>query len=98
MNLTEPNSHEILAKTHRKFEAELLREMHMENTQRSILCYGWFALSAVGFVLVFLLVLLMGLQIISLPERIILALIGATIANGSAMFLTIIKSLFSRKR
>lgn len=97
MNLIESKSNEIVARTNRKFEAELLRERRMENTQRSVLCYGWFAISASGVALVFLLVLLMGLRIISLPERIVLALIGATVANGSAMFFTIIKSLFSKK-
>ena len=97
MKLIDHKSHEITEKTSRKFEAEMLRELRMENTQRSILCYGWFAISALSIVFVLLLILLMGLHIVSLPDKIILALIGATVANGGAMFLTIFKRLFSRK-
>jgi len=69
----------------------------MENTQRSVLAYGWFAVTSVSIFAVIVIVVLMGAGVIVLPETVALALIGATIANGMAHLLTIIKSLFSKR-
>lgn len=69
----------------------------MENTQRSVLCYGWFAITTFSIVAVIVIVLFMGVGTIVLPEKVALALIGTTIANGMAHLLTIIKGLFTRR-
>lgn len=86
-----------LTKINRGFEEERLRGLRMENTQRSVLCYGWFAVTTVSIFAVIVIVVLMGIGLIVLPETVALALIGATIANGMAHLLTIIKGLFSNR-
>ncbi len=42
-----------LFRANRKFEAELLRGMRIENTQRSVLCYGWFTITVISILAVF---------------------------------------------
>lgn len=85
------------SKSNRKFETEFLRGIRLENTQRTVVCYGWLGLSALSIVSVLALILLSGRHIIVLPEKVILALIAGTIANGISMFATIIRSLFPKK-
>ncbi len=84
-------------KGNRKFETELLRAVHHETTQRSVVCYGWLALSALSIVSVLVLILLSGRHIITLPEKVILALIAGTVANGISIYATVIRSLFPKK-
>ena len=84
-------------RTNRKFETEVLRAMRLENTQRTVVCYGWLALSAFSIVSVLVLIVLSGRHIIDLSDKVILALIAGTVAQGTAMFATIIRRLFLRK-
>ena len=71
--------------------------MRLETTQRSVVCYGWFLLSVFTIVSVLTLILLQGLGKIRLSDKVILTLIGGTVAQAIAMFATIIKRLFSKK-
>ena len=96
MKLINRNSIEP-SKSNRKFETEVLRAIRSENTQRTVVCYGWLALSAFSIVAVLALVVLSGRRILHLPERVILALIAGTVVNGISMFATIIRSLFPKK-
>jgi len=75
---------------------ELLRQMRLEATQRSIVCYGCFLLSGFSIVAVLILILLQGLGTIILSDKVILSLIAGTVAQTSAMFATIIRRLFSK--
>lgn len=75
---------------------ELLRQMRMETTQRSVVCYGWFLLSGFTIVAVLILILLQGLGKIVLSDKVILSLIAGTVAQATAMFATIIRRLFSK--
>ncbi len=79
----------------RKFA--LLREMRLETTQRSVVCYGWFLLSAFTILSVLVLILLQGLGRIALSDKVILALIGATVAQAIGVFATIIRRLFLKR-
>jgi hypothetical protein len=96
MKLINPNSIEP-SKPNRKLETELVRAMRLENTQRSVVCYGWLGLSAFSIVSVLAVVVLSGRHILTLPEKVILALIAGTVVNGISMFATIIRSLFPKK-
>ncbi len=71
--------------------------MRLENTQRTVVCYGWLGLSALSIVSVLVLIVLSGRHILVLPEKVILALIAGAVANGISMFATIIRSLFPKK-
>ena len=71
--------------------------LRSENTQRTVVCYGWLGISAFSIMSVLGLVLLLGLHIITLSDKVILALIAGTVAQGTAMFATIIRRLFLRK-
>ena len=82
-------------KPDRKFA--LLREMRLETTQRSVVCYGWLIVCALTILSVLVLILLQGLGKIALSDRVILTLIGATVAHALGMFATIIRRLFSRR-
>jgi hypothetical protein len=75
---------------------ELLRQMRLETTQRSIVCYGWFLLSGFTMVAVLVLILLQGLGKIVLSDKVILSLIAGTVTQATAMFATIIRRLFSK--
>lgn len=72
--------------------------MRMENTQRSVFGYGLFALLAFNNMFTLVLVLLLGLGVIALPDKVILTLIGETVAYDAGMFFTIIKRLFVGKK
>ena len=87
---------EGLVKGNRKYEAELLREVRMKNTQRSFICYGLFTLFALNTLFTLSLILLLGLGYVLLSDKIIITLIIETVAHGAAMFFTVIKSLFYR--
>jgi len=98
MKVINHKSVEDLCRSNRKFEAELLRGMRIENTLRFILGHGWFGLTALSIVAVIVIVMLVGRGVMSLPEKVVLALIGATVANASMLLLTIIRSLFSKRQ
>jgi hypothetical protein len=86
----------IPVRTNRKLEKESLRAMRLENTQRTVACYGWLGLSALSILSVIVLTVLSGRNIIAIPEKVILALIAGAI-GGISMFATIIRSLFPKK-
>jgi hypothetical protein len=88
---------ESLVKMNRKVLAEELREMKLESSQRSFICYGLFALFAINTLFTLTLVLLLGVGSIVLSDTIIVTLIAETMAHGAAMFFTVIRSLFKRR-
>lgn len=88
---------ELMTRISRDLAAEELRGLRLENTQRSVLCYAWLSITATSIFAVLLIVGLVGLGIMKLPERVVLALIGGTVANASVYLLTIIRGLFARK-
>ncbi len=83
-------------RANRRFECEELRALRQENTQRSVICYGLFALFTVNSLFVLLLVFLVGLHVVALSDKVVLTLIAETIANGAGMFYLVTKRLFSK--
>ena len=81
----------------RKFADEELRARRLENTQRSILCYGWLGVTAISIFSVLAIVFMIGRGMIVLSEKVVIVLIGATVANAWALLNTIFKGVFSRK-
>ena len=81
----------------RKFADEELRARRLENTQRCILCYGWLCVTAISIFSVLAIVFMTGRGVIVLPEKVVIVLIGATVANAWVLMNTIFKGVFSRK-
>jgi hypothetical protein len=88
---------DAVVKPNRKFEAELLRERRSENRQRSIIGYGSFTLFAIENIFVLVLVLLLGLGVLELSDKVIVTLIVGTIAHGAAQCRIVTKSLYSKR-
>lgn len=81
----------------RKFADEELRGKRLENTLRCILCYGWLGVTTVSIFSVLAIVFMIGGGLIVLPEKVVIVLIGATVANAWVLLNTIFKGVFSRK-
>jgi hypothetical protein len=81
----------------RKLAAEQLRARRSENTQRSTLCYGWLGVTAISIFSVLAIVFMAGRGMIVLSDKVLIVLIGATVANAWALLNTIFKGVFSRK-